>query len=361
VYPLLRPLIFLLPAELAHRLGMSLLRCISRIPPLLALFGRIYRPDPNPLLETVVFGLKFATPIGLAAGLDKDGEAVPALDAMGFGFVEVGTVTPRAQPGNPTPRLFRLPRDRAVINRMGFNNHGAEAMAAALQLRGRGVLGVNLGKNKDTPLERAPEDYLAAFQALAGRADYVVINVSSPNTPGLRSLQSVESLQAIVMPLLAARDAMGARKPVLVKVAPDLELEDAQAIARACQGWGVDGLIVANTTLRREDLQSSVALIAQTGGLSGAPVRALSTAMIRALAEVTRLPIIGVGGVFTAEDAYEKIRAGASLIQVYTALIYEGPGLPEAIGLGLASLLARDGFANVREAVGADGRAFTAS
>lgn len=357
MYSLLRPLLFLLPAEAAHRLGMLALRLISRTPWLLRLFARVYRPDPNPLLQTQAFGLRFASPIGLAAGLDKDGEAVPALDAMGFGFVEVGTVTPRPQPGNPKPRLFRLPRDRALINRMGFNNHGAEAMERALALRGEAILGVNLGKNKDTPLEQAPADYLAAFERLASRADYVVINVSSPNTPGLRSLQSVESLQAIAAPLLSARDRRPKRLPVLVKLAPDLDLEDARAIARACAQWGIDGLIVANTTLRREGLVSKAALVQQAGGLSGAPARALSTAMIRALAEVTTLPIVGVGGVFTAEDAYEKIRAGASLVQVYTALIYAGPGLPEAIGLGLAALLQRDGFKSVREAVGADLRA----
>ena len=350
MYALIRPLIFLLPAETAHRLVMAVMRLLART----GLVALIRRDVSDPRLRTEVFGLRFDSPIGLAAGLDKDGEAVRGWEALGFGFVEVGTVTPRPQPGNPPPRLFRLREDAALVNRMGFNNHGAEAMARALASPHSRPLGVNLGKNKDTPLERAADDYLAAFHALADRGDYFVINVSSPNTPGLRSLQSVEALGEIVRPVLQARDGLTMRKPILVKLAPDLSNEDAIELARACETWGVDGLVVSNTTLRREGLRSNPALAAEAGGLSGAPVRARSTELIRVLAGATPLPIIGVGGVFDGREAYEKIRAGASLVQVYTGFIYGGPGTPSRIARELSDLLAKDGFPSVREAIGAD-------
>lgn len=357
MYALVRPLLFLLDAEKAHRLVMRALAYVARDPTLCEQLTLHFAPPPDERLKTRVFGLPFENPIGLAAGLDKDGEAVLAFEAMGFGFVEVGTVTPRAQPGNPAPRLFRLREDRALINRMGFNNLGAEAMARALDVPHARPLGVNLGKNKDTPLERAPEDYLASFKLLADRGDYFVVNVSSPNTPGLRSLQSLEALEAIVKPLLAARASINVPKPILVKLAPDLAMDDAVQLAKACEGWGVDGLVISNTTLRREGLSSDPKLAAEAGGLSGAPVRELSTQMIRAVAQETRLPIVGVGGVFTAEDAYQKLRAGASLVQLYTGFIYGGPPALEAICTGLSALLARDGFASVADAVGADLRA----
>jgi dihydroorotate dehydrogenase len=273
---------------------------------------------------------------------------------MGFAFVEVGTVTPRPQPGNPQPRLFRLPLDRALINRMGFNNRGAAAMAAHLDRPHAHPLGINLGKNKDTPLENAAQDYREALRLLYDRGDYFVVNVSSPNTPGLRSLQSLAALEDIVRPLAAERDGRPVRKPLLVKLSVDLSLDDAQAIAQAAPGWGLDGLIAANTTLGREGLRSPEPLRLQEGGLSGAPVQAASTTLIRALATATRLPIIGVGGIFTAEEAYAKIRAGASLVQLYTGFIYGGPATPGRVARGLDALLARDGYAHLGEAVGAD-------
>ena len=354
MYEFVRPLLFLLDAETAHRLVVGVMALCARVPFLRALLRGLYAPDPDPRLATEVFGLKFESCVGLAAGLDKDGEAVGAWEALGFGFVEVGTVTPRAQPGNPQPRLFRLVPDRALVNRMGFNNHGVDRMHAALAAPHARVLGVNLGKNKDTPLEKAPDDYLAAFRALVERGDYFVINVSSPNTPGLRSLQGADVLAGIVKPVISARDAMATRKPVLVKLAPDLALDEAVEIARACESWGVDGLVISNTTLRREGLRSDPKLVAEAGGLSGAPVRELSTAMIRAVAAATKLPIIGVGGIFSGVDAYEKIRAGACLVQLYSGFVYGGPATVGNVARELSALLARDGFANVRDAVGAD-------
>jgi dihydroorotate dehydrogenase len=360
LYALIRPFLFALSAETAHRLVLWSMSLASRFAPLRAFLRALYQPTPRPRLRTRCFGLEFENPIGLAAGLDKDAEAVPGFEALGFGFVEVGTVTPRPQPGNPKPRLFRLKPDRALINRMGFNNHGAEEMeqqlarAAPHRQRDRRMLGVNLGKNKDTPLEQAPADYLASFRKLYERGDYFVVNVSSPNTPGLRSLQSVEALSAIVKPLLEERSSHSIRKPVLVKLAPDLALEDALEIARACESLGVDGLIIGNTTLDRSGLVSAKELVEQSGGLSGAPLRSRSTMMLRAVAANTRLPIIGVGGILGAADAYEKIRAGASLVQVYTGFIYQGPSLLSRMVRELDELLARDGFASVADAVGAD-------
>ena len=354
MYALVRPLLFLLDAEAAHRLVVRAMALCARVEFLRSLLRALYAPSPDPRLATEVFGLQFQSCLGLAAGLDKDGEAVAAWEALGFGFVEVGTVTPRAQPGNPQPRLFRLVPDRALVNRMGFNNLGAEHMAHALDAPHARVLGVNLGKNKDTPLENAPDDYLAAFRALAERGDYFVINVSSPNTPGLRTLQGADALAGIVKPVISARDAMAMRKPVMVKLAPDLAIDEAVEIARACEGWGVDGLVISNTTLRREGLQSDPKLVAEAGGLSGAPVRELSTAMIRAVAAATKLPIIGVGGVFSGADAYEKLRAGACLVQLYSGFVYGGPGSVSNVARELSALLARDGFVNVRDAVGAD-------
>jgi dihydroorotate dehydrogenase len=354
MYRWLRPLLFLLPPEAAHRLGMRALAMASHFPPALSVLRLLCTPPASPRLEVRAFGLTFPSPIGLAAGLDKDGEAVPALEALGFGFVEVGTVTPRPQPGNPRPRLFRLPLDRALINRMGFNNHGAEAMAARLARTHRRPLGINLGKNKDTPLEQAPADYLASLRALYDRGDYFVVNVSSPNTPGLRSLQAVEALEAIVKPLLAERASRPQRKPLLVKLAPDLALEEALSVAQACESWGLDGLIVSNTTLSREGLQTPEPLRSESGGLSGAPLLHRSTELLRALAKATRLPLIGVGGVFTPEEAYAKLRAGATLVQVYTGFIYGGPALAGELSHGLERLLARDGLTHVSQAVGAD-------
>jgi dihydroorotate dehydrogenase len=299
----------------------------------------------------------FPNPIGLAAGFDKDGEVYRQTLKLGFGFVELGSVTPRPQPGNPKPRLFRLTQDRAVINRMGFNNRGIAAMAARLETRNtaQGIVGVNLGKNKDQA--DAAADYAAGTRRLGPLADYLVINVSSPNTPGLRALQSRDSLAALIAAVVAVRNGLARRPPLLLKIAPDLIDADRQDIATVALGSGLDGLIVSNTTIARPaGLDPRFAQ--ETGGLSGRPLREPATEILRDIYRRTggKLPIIGVGGVAGAQDAYAKIRAGASLVQLYTALVFEGPGLVRRIKDGLADLLARDGFANIAEAVGADHR-----
>jgi dihydroorotate dehydrogenase len=305
------------------------------------------RPDEVELAQTVA-GLVFPHPIGVAAGLDKDATATAGLFALGFAFVEVGTVTPRPQPGNPRPRLFRLPEARALINRLGFNNAGAAAMAARLaQLRFRpGAVGVNLGKNRDTPLEDAVSDYLAAATTLAPHADYLVVNASSPNTPGLRDLQEPDRLAALLTALRAAT-----AKPLFLKVAPDLAPAAIDAVVDTAIACGANGLLATNTTILRPP---PVSATAPTGGLSGAPLAPLATEVIRraALRASGRLPIIGVGGVFSAEDVYAKMRAGASLVQVYTGLIYQGPALVRRLLQGLRQLLARDGLHAVGDLVG---------
>ena len=343
------PLLRGLDAETAHDLALRGLR--------LGLAGRATAPD-DPRLEILALGRRFATPFGLAAGFDKNAACLAPLARLGWGFVEAGTVTPRPQAGNPRPRLFRLAEDAAVINRMGFNNAGLATTIARLAAHraahphSRTPIGANIGINKDNA---DPErDYPALVAAVAPHADYITINVSSPNTPGLRSLQTLAALGEIVRPLLVERDARPARKPLLVKLSVDLALDDALELARGCEEWGIDGLIVANTTLSREGLRSPEALRRQEGGLSGAPVQRASTALIRAIAGATRLPIIGVGGIFSAEDAYAKIRAGAALVQLYTGFIYGGPATPGRIARELDQFLARDGFARLSDAVGAD-------
>ncbi|MHB8872977.1 MAG: quinone-dependent dihydroorotate dehydrogenase [Myxococcaceae bacterium] len=357
MYRLLRALLFFLPAETAHHAGLWVLSLLEGSVGLARLLRR--RAGGGEGLAITVAGLKFPNPIGLAAGFDKDAQAVTGLFALGFGSVEVGTVTPRPQPGNEPPRLFRLPEHRALINRMGFNNQGAAEAAARLrELPWRpGPVGVNIGKNRDTPLGSAVDDYLACVDALGQAGDYLVVNASSPNTPGLRSLQEPEALFALLTAVRARLDRVAPGKPLFLKIAPDLALEAVDAIVDVALACRVDGLIATNTTVTRplpgrpEDYPS--------GGLSGAPVRELSTTVIRRafLRSGGKLPIIGAGGVFTAEDAYEKILAGASLVQVYTGFVYEGPGLVRRLLRGLADLLARDGFSSVAEAVGAQARA----
>jgi dihydroorotate dehydrogenase len=349
-YTLTAPLLRSLDAESAHRLTIRLLRT--------GLAAPFYRPraaDPGSL-AIEVWGRKFSNPIGLAAGFDKNAEAPDALLRLGFGFVEVGGVTPRPQPGNPRPRVFRLPEDRAVINRMGFNNDGLAAVLRRLD-RGRphaGPIGVNLGKNKDTA--DAAADYAAGARALAPVADFLVVNVSSPNTPGLRQLQDIAPLTEIVTAVRAARDAaMPANPPpLLLKIAPDLSPADVEAIVALALAQALDGLVIGNTTVGRPPLRSPHR--DEAGGLSGQPLFALSTEVLRRAARASggRLPLIGVGGVGSGADAYAKIRAGASLVQLYTALVFEGPGLIARIKRELAALLARDGFAHVADAVGAD-------
>jgi dihydroorotate dehydrogenase len=298
--------------------------------------------------------------VGLAAGLDKQGTATRGWGALGFAFAEIGTVTPAPQPGNPTPRLFRLPDDRAIINRFGFNSHGAVAVARNLQRSGPAgtIVGINVGKNKDTANERAADDCVRAVEALHPYAGYFVINVSSPNTAGLRDLQESRALRALVHQVITRVETVAARSiPVLVKVSPD-EHPSAllQSIDAAVEG-GAAGIIATNTTIARPPLKAS-ALAREAGGLSGAPLRDLANATCRLLYGHLRgrVPIIGVGGIFTADDAYERIRSGASAVQIYTALVYEGPGVIGAIVRGLGERLARDGFRDIKEAIGSDVR-----
>ena len=342
------PLLDRIDPERAHRLAIAALKS--------GLIAGDRRADAPSLAQTL-FGRNFPNPIGLAAGFDKDGEVYAQALGLGFGFVELGSVTPRPQDGNPRPRLFRLTADRAVINRMGFNNRGIAAMAERLKGRDatRGIVGINLGKNKDQT--DAAADYAAGTRLLGPLADYLVINVSSPNTPGLRALQSRDALVALIAAVLAARAALPRHPPLLLKIAPDLIDADRQDIAEVALDSGLDGLIVSNTTIARPSgLDPRFA--GEAGGLSGRPLREPSTEVLRDLYRRTggKLPIIGVGGVASAADAYAKIRAGASLVQIYSALVFEGPGLVRRIKDGLAALLAGDGFAHIAEAIGADQR-----
>jgi dihydroorotate dehydrogenase len=342
------PLIRHIPAETAHRLAIAALR-----------YGLVPKAtgQADVALASQLFGLTFENPVGLAAGFDKDAEALDALLAQGFGFVEAGTVTPRAQAGNPKPRLFRLEEDRAIINRMGFNNAGLEAFVQNLASarRRRGVVGANLGKNKDSA--DALADYVQGLHAVYPHADYITINISSPNTQGLRDLQKSEALDVLLGGLASARAALlqssGRRVPLLLKVAPDLDMAAKESIAAQVLSHGIDGLIVSNTTTARPPSLRGRAR-AEQGGLSGAPLMALSTQALVDFYRLTqgRLPLVGVGGIASADDAYAKIRAGASLVQLYTALAYQGFGLVAHICNGLSQRLKRDGFTHLSQAVG---------
>lgn len=327
----IRPLLFCLPPETAHHWTMTALQIFSTLPfgpAVIKLFvGKAPHSEP-----IVVSGLTFQNPIGLAAGLDKNAEAVAALGALGFGFMEVGTVTPKPQPGNPQPRLFRLPKDRGLINRMGFNNHGVAAAAKRLKNRPAGlVVGGNIGKNKDTPNEHAAQDYVLALRVLHPVVDFFTVNISSPNTPGLRALQSLEPLRELLQAVLEERDLHQPRRPVWVKLAPDLTNEELVETALLIVASGADGIIATNTTLSRSGLATDATTVEHmgAGGLSGAPVRQRSTDVIRILrgAVGPDFPLIAVGGVLSGQDAREKKEAGATLVQVYTGLIYEGPKL----------------------------------
>ncbi len=350
LYAAVRPLLWRLDAEAAHGLTVRALRA-----------GLVPTPTPfdDEVLRIRLWGLDVPNPVGLAAGFDKNAEMVDAMARLGFGFVEVGTVTPRPQPGNPRPRLFRLPADRAVVNRMGFNNDGAAAVAARLAGRRPAVpvvVGVNLGKNKTST--DAAADYAAGVDALAGVADYLVVNVSSPNTPGLRALQGRAALADLLDAVLTARDRAGGRRPpLLLKIAPDLTDEDKADIAEVALTAGLDGLIATNTTIERPPSLADPRR-GEAGGLSGRPLREMATRVLAEMYGLTggRLPLIGVGGIASGADAYARIRAGASLVQLYTALVYEGPGLVNRIKRELAQCLHVDGFASVADAVGADHR-----
>ena len=319
-----RPLLFSFDAETAHHLTIRLLGRASQFDSAMQMLRR-FQPTPRP---KTLFGLKFPNPIGLAAGLDKNGIALPAWAALGFGFIEIGTVTAKAQPGNPKPRIFRLPEQQALINRLGFNNDGADAIAQRLRaLRESGrwpvvPVGINIGKSKATPLEQATDDYLHSFRMLRDFADYITLNVSSPNTPGLRELQEPEKLSHLLQAI--GNEAGTAAKPFLVKISPDLSGAELKAILAVCEETSVSGIIATNTTLDHSSipLQSN-----QEGGLSGAPLRDKSTAFVREIAAASTIPIIASGGILDTESAREKFQAGAQLIQLYTGFIYRGPQL----------------------------------
>jgi dihydroorotate dehydrogenase len=319
-----RPILFSLSPENAHDFALRNLRAASSLPAVLGVLER-FKPVPKP---TALFGLNFPNPVGLAAGFDKNGVAIPAWAALGFGFVEIGTVTAKAQPGNPKPRIFRYPDQEALINRLGFNNVGAEAVAARLRkLRERGAwpsipVGINLGKSKITPLAEAVEDYLFSFRLLAPHADYVVLNVSSPNTPGLRSLQEHDALQQLLAAIRRENEA--APRPVLVKIAPDLSLPELEQVIAVVEQNGVAGIIATNTTIDHSAIPSARD---ETGGLSGRPLRTKSTEFVLAIRSRSSLPIIASGGITDAASAREKIEAGAQLLQIYTGFVYRGPAL----------------------------------
>ena len=355
LYRLARPALFALDAERAHALAITGLRALPRRP------AAVGGP-----LETRLAGLVFPNPVGMAAGFDKDGKVPDALLGRGFGFVEVGSITPRPQAGNPKPRLFRLAEDRAVITRMGFNNGGAAAAAARLAARADrpGIVGINIGANKDSADRSA--DYVQMTRVMAPLGAYLAVNISSPNTPGLRALQDEGALTALLDAVLEARGEAGparseaaagpqpAGPPIFLKVAPDLEPTDIDAIARIALDKRLGALVVSNTTIARPPLRSRHAH--EAGGLSGAPLGRLALERLRDFRRATggALPLVGVGGIATAEDAWQRIRAGASLVQLYSAMVYQGPGIARRIGHGLEALMRRDGFASVAEAVGSE-------
>lgn len=350
---LVRPLLFRLEPETAHELALHSLSLLPQ--------NLIQKRFISASLNINRFGLSFDNPVGLASGFDKNGIVLRPLAGLGFGHIEAGTVTFHAQPGNPRPRLFRLSEDQALINRAGFNNEGAAAFAKRVEHdRPNCVLGVSIGKSKITPLEEATKDYLGSFDLVYKTADYIAVNVSSPNTPQLRELQQSQQLSA----LLSALQTRGRelqqqhqkRVPLLVKLSPDLERRDLEMIVEVITNLNIDGIIATNTTISRDNLRTNTRVVAAAGegGLSGKPLKTRSTRMIAELYELTggRIPLIGVGGIFNAEDAWEKICAGASLVQLYTGFIYQGPGIAHDINEGLANILAREGIANVDAAVG---------
>ncbi len=338
---LFRPLLFRLKPETAHQLTVALLRLATALPGMATLLRRFYLVD-DPRLERRLFGLRFANPVGLAAGFDKDARLVDGMAALGFGFVEIGTVTPLAQPGNPKPRMFRLPADRSLINRLGFNNDGVDRAAQNLtRRRSTVIVGGNIGKNKVTPNEHAPYDYEACFRALYNQVDYFTVNVSSPNTPDLRELQEKEPLTELLRGLQELNRQQPYPKPILLKIAPDLTVGQLDDIVDICQSLAIDGIIATNTTISRDGLTTEAPQLAATGagGLSGQALRQRATEVIRYLHRRSdgQLPIIGVGGVASPEDAQEKLDAGASLVQIYTGLVYEGPALVKRINKALAN------------------------
>ena len=376
IYQLLFSAVFRrVPAEAAHQLALGLIRCAAAVPGASWLLRRALVPA-DPVLRVHVFGRDLAGPLGLAAGFDKDAVGPDALGALGFAFIEVGTVTAEPQVGNPRPRLFRLPADRALVNRMGFNNHGAAAMAARLRSRQhrdpRLLVGANIGKTRVVPDAAAAADYATSAALLAPVAGYLVLNVSSPNTPGLRNLQAVDQLRALIAAVRGAvRDAephvaqpsASSRVPLLIKIAPDLADEDIDAIADLALELGLDGIIATNTTVSRDNLASSPAEVAAAGagGLSGAPLKPRALHVLRRLRARTgdRLVLVASGGIETPDDAWERIEAGATLLQAYTGFIYGGPLWPRRICRGLSARARAAGLASVQQAVGVTARAAT--
>jgi dihydroorotate dehydrogenase len=348
VWGIARKLLFHLDPERAHALAAGALRVLGTV-------GGAVRPSPDPSLRVRCMGLDFDSPLGMAAGFDKGEVLVRGLHALGFSHVEVGTITPRPQAGNARPRLFRLPEHRALVNRMGFNNQGVEACAerlSRLPREGGGIVGVNVGKNKDTPNERAVDDYLAAIDGLHSWADYLVVNLSSPNTPGLRELQERAPLERLLGACVDRARPLG--KPLLVKLAPDLSPEALDEAVDVAVGCGASGIITTNTTVQRPGAVAEHLRAKEAGGLSGAPLAPLALASLRrAFARAAgRIPIIGVGGIMDAADAYTRIRAGASLVQVYTGLVYAGPAMPRRMLEELPALMKMDGYATIEEARG---------
>jgi dihydroorotate dehydrogenase len=352
---IVRPILFAQDAERAHEFTLKVLACASRDEFICNSIGKLFS---GPELPVELFGLKFPNPVGLAAGMDKFAAAVPVWEKLGFGFCELGGVTWHAQPGNPSPRMFRAVADEAIINRMGFNNPGADVFAQKLsdwKKSGRWPehpVGINLGKSKITPLEKAAEDYANSFRALRDLADFFVVNVSSPNTPNLRQLQDKSELDEI----LAALQEVQSPKPILVKVAPDLSFEALDEILELVSSRSIAGIVATNTTISRPQTNDSrlQKIYAETGGLSGRPLRTRSTEIIRHIFKQTngKLPVIGVGGIFSVDDAWEKITAGASLVQIYTGLVFEGPGLTKTIATGLREKMEMAGMKHLQEAVG---------
>ncbi|MGN6156194.1 MAG: quinone-dependent dihydroorotate dehydrogenase [Sphingomicrobium sp.] len=341
LYRLLRPIVFALDAETAHRATIAALKWLP-----------LHSAHLPQSLRTTVAGLDFPSPVGLGAGFDKDAEVPAEMLTLGFGFVEVGTLTPRPQPGNPRPRLFRLSEDRAVINRMGFNNRGQADAFMRLKgcSRAGGPIGVNIGANKDSP--DLVGDYVAGVKAMSSVADYLTVNISSPNTPGLRALQNHGALDTLLSAIAGARPTGG--PPVFLKVAPDLEKGDPDRIVRAALDHRIDALIVSNTTVSRPSLQSHWA--GEQGGLSGEPLKPLALDSLRLFRKASggEIPLVGCGGIANAEDAWERIRAGASLVQLYSAMVYQGPHIARSIAQGLARKLDQAGFSSIAEAVGTE-------
>lgn len=342
---IIKPVLFKKNAEDAHHFTFSWIKRTFNLPVIKSMINSFFKYE-NQLLEREVFGLKFKNPVGLAAGFDKDAKLIDEMSMLGFGFIEIGTLTPRPQEGNPLPRLFRLPKDKALINRMGFNNGGVdEAIFKLKKRKSTIIIGGNIGKNKVTPNENAVDDYLYCLESLHPYVDYFVVNVSSPNTPNLRDLQEKEPLKNLLTEVKKANDKKNKPKPILLKIAPDLTVGQLDDIIEIVLETKIDGVIATNTTIDRSDLKTSEEEVKAigAGGVSGKVLAQRSTEVIRYLASQSNhaFPIIGVGGIFNAQDAIEKLEAGASLVQVYSGMIYEGPGMVKAIKKGLAEYLGK--------------------